>query len=45
VREFQRELRTRGIALVQEAEDATTGPASCMIADPDGNLILIDQHR
>jgi catechol 2,3-dioxygenase-like lactoylglutathione lyase family enzyme len=45
VRELQRELRTRGIALVQEAEDATTGPASCMIADPDGNLILIDQHR
>ena len=45
VREIQRELKNRGIALSSEADDATSGPASLMLADPDGNQILIDQHR
>ena len=45
VRELQRELKNRGIALTSEADETTTGPASLMISDPDGNLILIDQHR
>ena len=45
VRELQRELKNRGIALTSEADESTTGPASLMISDPDGNLILIDQHR
>ena len=45
VREVQRELKGHGIALSVEADEATTGPASIMLADPDGNQILIDQHR
>ena len=45
VRELQRELRKRGISLASEADETSTGPASCMITDPDGNPILIDQHR
>jgi len=45
VRELQREIRKRGISLASEADETSTGPASCMLTDPDGNPILIDQHR
>ena len=45
VRELQRELKKRGIALGSEADESTSGPASVMLSDPDGNQILIDQHR
>ncbi len=45
VREIQRELKHRGIALGSEADESTSGPASLMLSDPDGNQILIDQHR
>ena len=45
VRELQRELKNRGIALSSEVDDSTSGPASLMLSDPDGNQILIDQHR
>lgn len=44
VRELQRELKDRGINMVSEADESSTGPASCMVVDPDGNTILIDQH-
>jgi catechol 2,3-dioxygenase-like lactoylglutathione lyase family enzyme len=44
VRELQRQLRTLGVNLLSEADESTTGPASFMIADPDGNTILLDQH-
>ena len=44
VRELQRQLKDRGVKLVAEADEQTKGPASCMAIDPDGNLILIDQH-
>lgn len=44
VRELQRQLRMRGVKLVQEADESTTGPASFLIVDPDGNPILFDQH-
>ncbi len=44
VRDLQRELEARGLELTMRAEEGTTGPASCMIVDPDGNPILIDQH-
>jgi predicted lactoylglutathione lyase len=44
VREIQQELKTHGIKPVQEADEGTTGPASLMLIDPDGNPILIDQH-
>jgi len=45
VRDIQRELKNRGITLISEADDSTSGPASLMLSDPDGNQILIDQHR
>ncbi len=44
VRELQKTLRGQGIAVVQEADEASTGPASFVVVDPDGNPILIDQH-
>ena len=44
VREIQRALKDQGLALATEADESTTGPASLMLFDPDGNPILIDQH-
>ena len=45
VREIQRELKNKGLTLTSEADETTSGPASVMLTDPDGNPILIDQHR
>ena len=45
VRELQRELKNRGITLIMEADESASGPGSLMLSDPDGNQILIDQHR
>jgi len=45
IREIQRALKAGGVALDSEVEEATTGPGSIMLSDPDGNTILIDQHR
>ncbi len=45
VREIQRKLKKQGIGLSSEVDDSTSGPASIMLSDPDGNQILIDQHR
>lgn len=44
VRELQSQLKKLGISLLLEADEASTGPASVMIEDPDGNQILLDQH-
>ena len=44
VRELQRRLKALGIAFVSEADESTTGSASFIIVDPDGNPILVDQH-
>ena len=44
VRELQRQLKARGINLISEADESSTGPASFMMVDPDGNTILVDQH-
>lgn len=44
VRDLQRELKASGVSLITEADESSTGPASFMIADPDGNTILVDQH-
>ena len=44
VRELQRKLKAEGVTLLTEADESTSGPASFMIADPDGNPILVDQH-
>lgn len=45
IREIQTELKSKGIKIDNEIDPKTTGPASLTITDPDGNLILIDQHR
>ena len=44
VRDLQRELRAQGLTIENEADESTTGPASFIVIDPDGNPILIDQH-
>lgn len=45
IRDLQRAIKAQGITPLTEADDTGTGPASLMIVDPDGNTILIDQHR
>jgi lactoylglutathione lyase len=44
VRDLQRQLKAQGVELMSEADEATTGPASFIAIDPDGNPILVDQH-
>lgn len=45
VRVLQNELRDKGIGFIAETDGSKEGPASFIIEDPDGNQILIDQHR
>ena len=45
VRNIQAHLKKAGISLTREANEATTGPEYITLTDPDGNNILIDQHR
>ncbi len=44
VRELQRQLKAKGIKIETEADEKTSGPASLVLVDPDGNPILVDQH-
>ena len=44
VRELQRNLKAQGVSPTSEADETTTGPASFVVEDPDGNPILFDQH-
>ncbi|MDO5987160.1 VOC family protein [Flavivirga amylovorans] len=44
VRDIQKHLKSKGIKFESEADENTTGPASFVVMDPDGNAILIDQH-
>lgn len=44
VREIQKNLKQKGIKLQNEADENSTGPASFIVEDPDGNVILVDQH-
>ena len=44
VRELQRRLKAKGVQLVSETDENSTGPASFVALDPDGNPILVDQH-
>lgn len=45
VRQLQRRLREQGVTFAAEADESTTGPASFVVVDPDGNPVLVDQHR
>ena len=44
VRELQRTLRAQGMGFQQQADENSTGPASFVVVDPDGNPIPVDQH-
>jgi len=44
IRDIQRELISKGITLKTKADESSTGPASVVLSDPDGNQILLDQH-
>ncbi len=44
VRVLQQRLRAQGIEPTPAADESTSGPASFVIVDPDGNPILVDQH-
>ena len=44
VRELQQELKAKGTEFLSEADEATKGPASFIVLDPDGNPVLVDQH-
>ena len=45
VRELQASLQNQGIELTTEVDSSSNGPGSFTLSDPDGNMILIDQHR
>lgn len=45
VREIQRALKAQGLTVAPEADERGSGPASFVVTDPDGNPILVDQHR
>ena len=45
VRELQRQLKAKDVQFASEADESTTGPASFVVVDPDGNPVLFDQHR
>lgn len=45
IRAIQKQLKSKSIPLLSEADESSSGPASLMLRDPDGNLILLDQHR
>jgi predicted lactoylglutathione lyase len=44
IRKIQADLKAKGMQFIQEADESTEGPASLMMTDPDGNVILMDQH-
>lgn len=45
IRDLQKELKEKGMTFLSEADETTEGPAEFTVVDPDGNPILIDQHR
>ena len=45
VRAIQKHLKSQGVELTREADAAGSGPDNITLIDPDGNAILIDQHR
>lgn len=45
VRDIQKHLKENGVGLEKAADESTSGPEHIFLKDPDGNMILIDQHR
>jgi lactoylglutathione lyase len=44
IREMQKDLKGKGYAFASEADETSSGPASFVLIDPDGNPVLVDQH-
>lgn len=44
VRQIQQHLKSKGVTFSNEADETSSGPAHCIFTDPDGNVILLDQH-
>ena len=44
VRDIQKHLKSKGIEMNREADETSSGPASAVVIDPDGNVVLLDQH-
>lgn len=44
IREIQTQLEKAGATFLEKADESDVGPGSCIVVDPDGNPILIDQH-
>ena len=45
VRQIQQQLQAQGVTLLQSADESSSGPAHIVLEDPDGNQIMLDQHR
>jgi predicted lactoylglutathione lyase len=45
VRDIQKDLQEKGIEFIQTVEESSEGPGNFIIMDPDGNPIMLDQHR
>ncbi|SDN46567.1 VOC family protein [Bacillus sp. OK048] len=45
IRDLQKQLKEKGVKILTEANEASEGPAHLTLEDPDGNQILLDQHR
>ncbi len=45
IRTIQSHLKRKGITIENETPTDSIGPAYISITDPDGNLIIFDQHR
>ncbi len=45
VRMWQRELKDKGVEFIDEVDETTEGPGNFIILDPDGNPVMLDQHR
>lgn len=44
IRDIQKELKSKSINLAKEVDENSSGPASLIVEDPDGNQIMFDQH-
>ena len=44
IREIRRQLKSKCLEFIREADESISGPASFITQDPDCNTILVDQH-
>lgn len=44
IRSIQKNLLSKNIEILNPVDENSAGPANLMITDPDGNMIMLDQH-